>query len=101
MKNAENFILSAIDPVIRAGVIIANINWKAQKRSDGIFDITLVLLRAIFCSSICLELPIKPNISGPKAKLYPNNSQIIVTIPMQTKLCIIIESMLVCLTRPP
>ena len=94
-KKAENFILSAIAPVIRAGVIIANINWKAQKSSAGILDTRFPSLSDIFFKRIYLKLPINPSTSGPKAKLYPNNNQIIATIPMQTKLCIIIESIFV------
>ena len=35
-NQAENFIRSAIAPVMSAGVITANISWNAEKDSGGI-----------------------------------------------------------------
>jgi hypothetical protein len=35
-KTAENFIRSAKAPTIKAGVIAANVNWKATKVNSGI-----------------------------------------------------------------
>ena len=71
--NELNFILSAIVPVSKSGVIHANINWNLTNRTPGILG--------AYCSSGASQgipfkndqsrLPIIPVVEGPNDKLNP------------------------------
>ncbi len=96
IAKALNFIRSAIAPVMRAGVMIANISWKATNTTYGIAP----SLPERSWSAKKSNPPQKP-LPAPNATLNPMADQISVTIPMQKKFCMIIPSTFFARTMPP
>ena len=67
---ALNFIRSAKAPVIRAGVMIANIPWKIMNACAGILASGVAPSEALTPAKPKLSKPpIKPPMSGPKANV--------------------------------
>lgn len=67
---AVNFARSAIAPLIRAGVMMANISWKAEKAVTGI--VPARSFRPMPCIPRKSRFPIRPApASGPKLSEYP------------------------------
>ena len=62
---AWNFIRSANAPVIKAGVMTANMHWKATKASSGIVPFARTVMPMPVRPTLSKE-PIKPLISEPK-----------------------------------
>ena len=96
-------IRSAKVPVIRAGVIIANFNWKKAKRTSGMVGAN----DHGFPSNTSLNikkvvgLPTTPPIVSPKARLNPTTIQIILITPMAIKLCSMVEMIFLVSIIPP
>ena len=93
---------SANAPVINAGVMMANINWKRKNTANGMVGAYVALgsmptpLRNAYW-----KLPITPFTSVPNARLNPQTNQISATTPMAMKLCIMMVSMFFLRTKPP
>ena len=98
---------SANAPVIRAGVIAANISWKAANRTNGIVTAYVALgVRPTPMKPTKSRLPIRPGMpnrfaSGPNARLNPTRTQTTLTIASPKKLCMIVERTFLRRTRPP
>ena len=105
-KKAEKRILSANAPVINAGVIMANFNWKSANKAKGI-----VAAKASFTpkpTSLNMKkvsgfpkIPVpSPPILSPKAMLNPTKTQSRLMIPSAMKLCSMVEIRFLNLTIP-
>ena len=101
---ALNRLRSAKAPVIRAGVIAANIIWKPAKSTNG----TVVAYvsdgsRPTPLKNAKSSPPIRPSppTSGPNARLNPTMTQTTLTRARPKKLCMIVESTFLRRTRPP
>ena len=93
MTNALNFILSAIAPVRRRGVIAANIISNLAKRTPG-------MVGAYFRESLCgtperkvqSRLPASPPVSGPNVRLNPNVNHMTLKRASPKNTCIKIDT---------
>ncbi len=90
--HAENFIRSATAPVIKAGVMMANIIWKVMNRSPSASRPE---------SPTKSKPPMMPPLSVPKASVYPIRVQVTVTIEMVKKFFISMLSTFLERTMPP
>ena len=88
MTKALNFMRSANAPVIRAGVMMANMAWKIMNAWSGMFSPSSALTPL---RPNNLRFPTKPPMSLPKARLYPHSTQTTPTMPMVMKLYIIVD----------
>ncbi len=97
-----NRIRSAKAPVISAGVITANFNWNMANNINGTVgpSFHVALPSMPFIMKNVEGFPITPYRESPKARLNPNITQIIVMMPIQTKLCIMVESTFFLVTMP-
>src|SRR5581483_12362618 len=87
---AENFIRSAMAPVISAGVITANIIWKATNTRGGMVCAlpSGASLTRWFMAAKCKSPMILPLSILPKASEKPMTIQIVVTIEIVKKFII-------------
>jgi len=101
---AENRLRSAKAPVIRAGVMAANISWNAANSTNG----TVTAYTGDGSSPTPLKkaksrLPIRPSppTSGPKASENPTMTHTTLTRASPKKLCMIVERTFLRRTSPP
>jgi hypothetical protein len=97
-----NFILSAIVPVSKRGVIAANINWNLTNNIPGIVG--------AYCSKGASDgtplrktqsmPPIKPVSDSPNDKLNPKTNHITLNIAKPKKICMKIDAAFFFLKRP-
>ena len=100
--NAPNFQRSAVEPVISAGVMIANVAWKATKAIVGIVwaDPSVGTTswafqrKAKWLSPRYWPVPLK-------AQVKPMMTQVTLTIAIAAKFCISIASTCLARTMPP
>ena len=90
IRNVLNFARSANAPVIRAGVMIANIAWKIMNNSCGIPVPSRGSAPTPFSPKNSVGSPIKPPWLGAKARLYPTTTQRTPTRPITMKLCMMV-----------
>lgn len=83
-----NLILSAKAPVIKAGVIIANLSWKKANNINGMVGARLQGFAPIPSPIIkkVEGLPMIPPMLSPKARLNPTTTQIMVMTAIEIKL---------------
>src|SRR5664279_1354102 len=98
-----NFVRSAIEPEISAGVMIANINWKAAKTTIGILSVPVPNV-AIAAAVIPFQFrwphrPLEP--ASPKASLNPYRVQRMLMMQIVTNDIIIMLSVLLARVTPP
>ena len=100
--HAENRMRSAMAPVIRAGVMIANMSWNAMNESGGIVRPSNPVGNTVFasCSHARSKLPIHL-LSPENASEYVSTAQTIDTSPRQKKFCISMPSTFLARTMPP
>ena len=99
--HAENFMRSATAPVIRAGVMIANMSWKARNVSGGIDSSKPVGdVAAASRNQARSRFPIHL-LSPLKASEYVSAAQITLIRPMQKKFCMSMPSTFLARTIPP
>lgn len=89
---------SAIAPLIRAAVMMANVSWNVAKSSSG--TVPCVVLGPMPSMPMCSRLPRKPSPSE-KASVYPSTSHATVTSGIEMKLIMIMLSTPVVRTMPP
>ena len=98
-----NFIRSAVAPVMRAGVMMANIIWKATNASAGTVSASrpgmLPLNKPLRPTRS--KPPITPPWSLPKARLKATNAHSTLTSPMQKTFCMSMPRTFLPLTIPP
>jgi hypothetical protein len=92
-----NFNRSAVAPVISAGVMTANIIWKATKAMPGMSPSRLVTSARKRKS----KLPIHPLPLSPKTSENPTTAQMVDTKPMANMFCINMPSTFFERTMPP
>ena len=101
-KSDLNFILPATEPVIRAGVITANIIWKQQKTIFGIVALSVYpFLSETPSRPSQLKFPIIPLSVGAKESEYPNKTHITIPVPIIKIDVIIVFTAFFFLTSPP
>src|SRR2546423_9673895 len=69
ISHPENFIRSAKAPVMRAGVMTANISWNAMNTDDGMVGARAMGLGPVWCRPQYFMPPISIHLSGPKASV--------------------------------
>ena len=98
-----NLVRSAIDPEISAGVMMANINWKAAKTMVGTASPSApkVVVAAVARPSQ-LRWPHRPfELESPKARVKPYSAHRMLMMQIVTNDIIIMLSVLFALVRPP
>ena len=100
MTNGAKRIRPVIEPLIIAGVIIANIHWNAINAISGIFALSITLF-SVPVSPILLRLPMIPSTSLPKINGYPISINSTEITPIKKKLCIIVLSTFLLRSIPP
>jgi hypothetical protein len=99
---AENRMRSATAPVIRAGVMMANISWKAMNASGGIVSSSNPVGNTTFASRSHARSKLPIHLLSPlNASEYVTTAQMIVTSPRQKKFCMSIPSTFLARTIPP
>ena len=58
MSQPENFMRSANAPVMRAGVMMANISWNAMNTLDGMVGASAIGFAPVWCSPQYFSPPI-------------------------------------------
>ncbi len=99
----ENRTRSANEPVIKAGVMIANLSWNIAKITSGTVAHNALFVASPTPSNIrnVIGLPITPPRLSPKARLKPTATQIRLMTPSATTLWSIVETTFFRLTIPP
>ena len=94
---------SANDPVISAGVMIANFRWNNAKMTSGIVGARpgWVLVPTWRNMKNVAGLPITPPMSSPNARLKPTTTQRMLMTIIAIKLCSIVEMTFFFWTMPP
>ncbi len=102
--NAPKRLRSAKAPVIRAGVIAANISWKAANSTNGTVGMYVSLgVSPTFMKPTKSRPPMSPSppTSVPNASEKPTRTQITLTRARPKKLCMIVDSTFLRRTSPP
>ena len=89
---------SAKAPTIRAGVMIAKVNWKTENTDSGIDPLSASTPTPDM--NALPRPPTKPPMSSPKARLYRYSDQRIVMRQVIAKHCIITDSAFLARTMP-
>jgi len=69
ISQPENFIRSANAPVMRAGVMIANMSWKAMNTVDGMVGANDTGFPPVWCRNRYFRPPMTIPLSGPNASV--------------------------------
>ena len=111
MRYAEKRTRSANEPVIKAGVMIANLSWNIEKTSKGTVSLSAaspvprVTVPSLTLSNMKKEsgLPINPQppTSWPNASPKPTKTQTRLITPSAITLCSMVETTFLKLTMPP
>jgi hypothetical protein len=97
--HAPKRMRSAIAPVISAGVMTANVSWKATNSNAGMVPETSLPMPLRPMKS---KFPIQPpSPAFPNASEYPTKTQMTATMPIAKKFCMSIARMFFALTIPP
>jgi hypothetical protein len=94
-------ILSAKAPVISAGVMIANMSWKAMNASEGMVGARPIGFAPTPWSPANLRVPMIPPRSGPKASEYPTSIHRMLTRARAMNDCITVPNTFFARTKPP
>jgi hypothetical protein len=86
---------------MRAGVMIANISWNTKCAAAGMCGAHGPGVSPTWRRANQFRFPMNPPAPPEKASEYPTNTQIVVTTPIEMKLCIMIARKFFLRTRPP
>ena len=100
--NAPNFQRSAVEPLISAGVMIANVNWNATIAIVGV----VCAVPSVGTTSLMFCRPKKcrsPShwLLPPNAQVKPITTQVTLTMAIAAKFCISIARTCLTRTMPP
>ena len=95
-----NFILSAIVPESKRGVIHANIIWNLTNRTPGIVIPSRGSSHGIPFMNALSKLPIIPSCDGPNDRLYPKTNHITLSNAKPKIICERIETTFFFRNRP-
>ena len=94
---------SANDPVISAGVMIANFSWNSAKTISGIVGASAASVPAPTRLNMknVAGLPMMPWMLSPNARLKPTTTHRMLMTAIATTLCSIVDTTFLVRTIPP